>query len=278
MKFKSKCWVLYLRWDSHGYMYWLQVERLQRSPAEGDMGFWLTASWTWSSSMPWQPKAPTVPWGSWGPALPPGGERGCPVLFCAVWLHLLLHWLQLWVPRYNKDIELLECQREGNEDGEGFSLEGKIYEEQLRSPGWFKHGAEEKPDGGCSPSRGERRGSAELCSVWQRQGRGNGMELCQGRGSWGLGTGSAPDDGGHGTGCPGQWAQSWAASVHCLYNALRQRVCFLNGHMWGQMLDSLILMGPFQLWISWDSIQLCLLPGKREVHNSTLPSWLKNKN
>ncbi len=32
----------------------------------------------------------------------------------------------------------------------------------------------------------------------------NGMELCQGRGSWGLGTGSAPEGGGHGTGCPGQ--------------------------------------------------------------------------
>lgn len=29
------------------------------------------------------------------------------------------------------------------------------------------------------------------------------MELCQGRGSWGLGTGSAPEDDGHGTGCPG---------------------------------------------------------------------------
>jgi len=27
------------------------------------------------------------------------------------------------------------------------------------------------------------------------------MELCQGRGSWGSGTGSAPEGGGHGTGC-----------------------------------------------------------------------------
>jgi len=33
------------------------------------------------------------------------------------------------------------------------------------------------------------------------------MELCQGRGSWGLETGSAPEGGGHGTGCQGQWAQ-----------------------------------------------------------------------
>ena len=33
------------------------------------------------------------------------------------------------------------------------------------------------------------------------------MELCQGRGSWGLGTGAAPEGGGHGTGFPGQWAR-----------------------------------------------------------------------
>ena len=32
------------------------------------------------------------------------------------------------------------------------------------------------------------------------------MELRQGRGSWGWGKGSAPEGGGHGTACPGQWA------------------------------------------------------------------------
>ena len=30
---------------------------------------------------------------------------------------------------------------------------------------------------------------------------------CQGRGSWGLGTGAAPEGGGHGTGCTGLWAR-----------------------------------------------------------------------
>ena len=33
------------------------------------------------------------------------------------------------------------------------------------------------------------------------------MELCQGRVGGGSGKGSAPEGGGHGTGCPGQWAQ-----------------------------------------------------------------------
>jgi len=33
------------------------------------------------------------------------------------------------------------------------------------------------------------------------------MELCQGWGNWKLGTGAAPEGGGHGTGCPGLWEQ-----------------------------------------------------------------------
>lgn len=31
------------------------------------------------------------------------------------------------------------------------------------------------------------------------------MELCQGKSGWGLGTGSTPEHGGLGTGCPGEW-------------------------------------------------------------------------
>jgi len=37
------------------------------------------------------------------------------------------------------------------------------------------------------------------------------MELCQGRGNWGLGKGAALEGSGHGTGCPGQWARPQAA-------------------------------------------------------------------
>jgi len=48
----------------------------------------------------------------------------------------------------------------------------------------------------AAPHREQRTAlSSALCdSDWTR---GNGMELCQGRGSWGLGKGSAPDGGGH---------------------------------------------------------------------------------
>jgi len=48
------------------------------------------------------------------------------------------------------------------------------------------------------------------------------MELCQGRGSWGLGTGAAPQGGGHGTGCPGLWARPPVPEfMVCLDTALR---------------------------------------------------------
>jgi len=39
------------------------------------------------------------------------------------------------------------------------------------------------------------------------EAEGSFLELCQGRGSWALGKGSAPEGSGHGTGCPGLWAR-----------------------------------------------------------------------
>ena len=65
--------------------------------------------------------------------------------------------------------------------------------------------------------------SSALCD--SDRARGNGMELCQGRGSWGLGTGAAPQGAGHGTGCPGLWA--WPPVLEfreCLDSTLRRRI------------------------------------------------------
>ena len=80
------------------------------------------------------------------------------------------------------------------------------------------------------------------------------MELCQGRGSWGLGTGAAPQGAGHGTGCPGLWA--WPPVLEfreCLDSALRHRVWILGGPVWNLELDLMVLTGPFQLRIFCDS-------------------------
>jgi len=81
-------------------------------------------------------------------------------------------------------------------------------------------GAEERPDGGCS-SLQEALSSA-LCD--SNRAWGNGMELCQGRGSSGLGTGSVQEGGGHRTECPGQWAWPWVLEFQKhLDNILGQR-------------------------------------------------------
>ena len=54
--------------------------------------------------------------------------------------------------------------------------------------------------------------------------------MCQGRGSWGLGTGPAPEGGGHGTACPGLWAQPQVPEFKGQWDtALRQRVWILVG-------------------------------------------------
>ena len=49
------------------------------------------------------------------------------------------------------------------------------------------------------------------------------MELCQGRGSWGSGTGSAPGGSEHGMGCPGHGPEL-LEFMECLDSALRHRV------------------------------------------------------
>jgi len=71
-----------------------------------------------------------------------------------------------------------------------------------------------------------------LCSALRDsdRARGNGMELCQGRGSWGSGTGAAPEGSGHGMGCPGLWAQPRGPEFkESLDTALRHKVWISDG-------------------------------------------------
>lgn len=70
-----------------GYTYRQEDEGLESSP----WGFCLMESWIWASSVSWQPKGPTVPWGASSPALPAGHGEG---LSCSAWPHLQ-HWVQL---------------------------------------------------------------------------------------------------------------------------------------------------------------------------------------
>ena len=122
----------------------------------GCWGFWLTASWMWSSRMSWQPKGPTVSWGAPGPA-PPAGRGGvaCPAPLSAVRPHLM-HLVQLWVPQSEKVVKPLESvQRRGAKTGKG--LEGEVCEGADWGPVARSAQSREaggRPHGGCSSSEG----------------------------------------------------------------------------------------------------------------------------
>ena len=64
-----------------------------------------------------------------------------------------------------------------------------------------------------------------------------------------------PEGAGHGTGCPGQWARPSAPEFkEHLDSALRHRVSISNGAVWSLELDSVILVGLFELRMFYDSI------------------------
>ena len=81
------------------------------------------------------------------------------------------------------------------------------------------------------------------------------MELCQGRGSWGLVMGSA-SQGGQGM---EQAAQGSGCTLQeFMDNTMRHRVWILGGPVWSQELESVVLVGPFQLRIFYGSMILSL--------------------
>jgi len=85
------------------------------------------------------------------------------------------------------------------------------------------------------------------------------MKLCQGRDSWGLGTGAAPEGSGHGMGCPGQWARPQVLEFkEHLESTLRHRGWILSGPVSRQELYLMILMCPFQLRMFCDPLFVTL--------------------
>ena len=89
----------------------------------------------------------------------------------------------------------------------------------------------------------EGNGGAALSSAqWQQQGPREGMELRQGRGRWGLGTGSAPEwssmeqpPQGSDRGSKLPEFKKW------LDNTLSHKVCILDDPVRSQELDSMIM-------------------------------------
>jgi len=90
-----------------------------------------------------------------------------------------------------------EHPKEGHKGGE--SSGGQDVWGAAEGPGFTQSRAEELRGvlmAAAAPHR-ERRGSAELCSLWQRQGPRERHGAVSGEGQWGLGKGSAPEGGGH---------------------------------------------------------------------------------
>ena len=136
-------------------------------------------------------------------------------------------------------------------------MQTEVYEEQLR-PLISQSRAEELRGGlmaAAAPHR-EQRGSAELCSLWQRQGPRERHGAASGEGQLGWGKGSAPEDSGHGTACPGQWTQhqAWRRSGSIWTTLSDTRFEFWEVLCVGQ--DSLLLVGTFQLKIFRGSVIL----------------------
>jgi len=99
-------------------MYKLEDKRLENSPTERDLVVWVDGKLNMSQ---WcalaAERASHVLWyimhgiASW--------SRKVVVLLCTalVWSHLE-YCVQFWAPEYRKDIKLLVCPEEGNQDGE----------------------------------------------------------------------------------------------------------------------------------------------------------------
>jgi len=81
-----------------------------------------------------------------------------------------------------------------------------------------------------SSSRGVWRGSIELCFLVTVTGpKGTALNYVTGGSGWALEKGYLPKCGGHGTGCPGQWAQPQVSeSKEHLDSTLRHGVWILS--------------------------------------------------
>lgn len=131
--------------------------------SSGFSRFWLMANWMWMSSVPWQPKDPTLPWAASGPALPVRWGMGCSAL-CSLISNTLY---SFGVPQY-KDYKCSKGSR-------GWLMRS--------SWGFAQPRAEGNPYGGSTQGV---KGSGELCFLWQQQDSRDQHGAASGRIRWGV--------------------------------------------------------------------------------------------